>query len=88
MKTKEELTQLKTEYETLNNKLKELSDEELEMVTGGENLNLDPVPDINDIGAGIPAGNLTDPRINPKAIATRVMPKVVCGSIDKAAIKK
>ena len=37
MKTKEELTQLKTEYETLNNKLKELSEEELEMVAGGDN---------------------------------------------------
>ena len=34
-KTKEELTQLKTEYETLNNKLKELSDDELKTVVGG-----------------------------------------------------
>ena len=37
MKTQEELTQLKTEYETLNNKLKELSDDELKEVTGGKN---------------------------------------------------
>ena len=37
-KTKEELTQLKTEYETLNNKLKELSEDELSIVTGGNNL--------------------------------------------------
>lgn len=35
-KTKEELNQLKTEYESLNTKLKELSDEELLEVTGGD----------------------------------------------------
>ena len=34
-KTQEELNQLKVEYETLNNKLKELSDDELKLVTGG-----------------------------------------------------
>ena len=85
MKTKEELTQLKTEYETLNIKLKELSDEELKMVTGGENLN--PVPDPKDLPAGS-ARILTDPRTNPKVIATGVVMKAVCGSIDKAAIKK
>ena len=36
MKTKEELNALKTEVETLNNKLAELTEEELEQVTGGE----------------------------------------------------
>ena len=35
MKSKEELTQLRTEYEALNNKLKELSDEELKEVCAG-----------------------------------------------------
>ena len=35
MKTKEELNQLKQEYETLNAKLKELTEDELKMVTGG-----------------------------------------------------
>ena len=34
-KTKEELNELKNEYETLNNKLKELTEEELSEVTGG-----------------------------------------------------
>lgn len=34
-KTQEELEQLKLEYESLSNKLKELSDEELKIVTGG-----------------------------------------------------
>ena len=34
-KTQEELKTLKTEYETLNNKLKELSDDELKTVVGG-----------------------------------------------------
>ena len=36
MKTKEELNALKEEVETLNAKLAELTDEELEQVTGGE----------------------------------------------------
>ena len=35
MKTKEELNELKIEYESLNRKLAELSDVELEQVTGG-----------------------------------------------------
>ena len=34
-KTKEELQQLKTEYETLTNKLKELTEEEIQVVVGG-----------------------------------------------------
>ena len=34
-KTQKELKELKTEYETLNNKLKELTEEELSVVTGG-----------------------------------------------------
>lgn len=34
-KTKEELMQLKKEYDTLNSKLKELSEEELKLVIGG-----------------------------------------------------
>ena len=36
MKTKEELSALKEEVETLNKKLHELTDEELEQVTGGQ----------------------------------------------------
>lgn len=35
MKTKEELIQLKEEYERLNKKLAALNEEELEQVTGG-----------------------------------------------------
>ena len=35
-KTKEELNNLKIEYETLNSKLKELTEEELKLVTGGD----------------------------------------------------
>ena len=41
MKTKEELIELKTEYETMNEKLAELSDDELEQVTGGQYVNHD-----------------------------------------------
>lgn len=35
-KTNDELNKLKQECEALNNKLKELNEEELEMVTGGK----------------------------------------------------
>ncbi|MDO4983043.1 MAG: bacteriocin [Eubacteriales bacterium] len=35
MKTKEELNEIKEEVETLNKKLAELTDEELEQVAGG-----------------------------------------------------
>ena len=35
MKTQEELTKLKSEYESLNSKLKELTNDELKIVTGG-----------------------------------------------------
>lgn len=38
MKTKEELRVLKEEFETLNNKLNELSEDELVEVAGGEGL--------------------------------------------------
>ena len=36
MKTKEELSALKEEVETLNNKLRALTDDELAQVTGGD----------------------------------------------------
>ena len=41
MKTKEELKVLKTELESLNKKLAELTDDELKQVAGGLDLNLD-----------------------------------------------
>ena len=40
MKTKEELNALKEEVETLNRKLHELTEEELEQVTGGVDFNI------------------------------------------------
>lgn len=47
-KTKEELEQLKKEYEELNNKLRDLSEEEINLITGGsqqqdEQTQADPV---------------------------------------------
>ena len=39
MKTKEELNELKIEYESLSRKLAELTDEELEQVSGGSEPN-------------------------------------------------
>lgn len=41
-KTKEELMQLRNEYEALNNKLKELTKEELQEVVSGRTI---PLPD-------------------------------------------
>ena len=38
MKTKEELNELKEEVETLNEKLHELSDDELAQVSGGQRI--------------------------------------------------
>ena len=40
MKTQEELNQLKQEYQELNAKLQELSEEELKEVIGGINFNI------------------------------------------------
>lgn len=37
-KTQEELTKLKTEYETLSSKLKELNEDELKQVIGGNDI--------------------------------------------------
>ena len=39
-KTQEELNQLKDEFETVTNKLKELSEDELGYVTGGNHVHL------------------------------------------------
>ena len=47
-KTQEELKELKNEYESLNKKLKELSDEELEEVVGGDWLDV-----LHKIGEGM-----------------------------------
>ena len=41
MKTKEELNALKEEVDTLNKKLAELNEDELKLVAGGLDLNLD-----------------------------------------------
>lgn len=41
-KTKEELAKLKEEYETLNSKLKELTEDEIKQVIGGT---IKPLPD-------------------------------------------
>lgn len=46
-KTQEELNQLKVECETLNNKLKELTDEELNIVTGGTGIKTHRCPYCN-----------------------------------------
>ena len=44
MKTKEELNALKQEVETVNEKLQELTEEEIAQVSGGKPFVLPPVP--------------------------------------------
>ena len=44
MKTKEELNALKEEFENLNKKLNELSEEELEKVSGGKTNTVGVIP--------------------------------------------
>ena len=52
MKTAEELNALKKEVETLNKKLKELTEEELKLVTVGISLNID-LPSATDVAGDI-----------------------------------
>ena len=58
MKSKEELKTLKKEVETLNEKLAELSEDELEQVNGGV------LPDIIDLPVCGPAVGLTTSNID------------------------
>ena len=50
MKTKEELIALKEEFETLNKKLHELTDEELAQVSGGATGGVKPFSGEKDFG--------------------------------------
>ena len=50
MKTKEELNALKKEVETLNKKLKELSEDELKLISGGHHDSNNCVIDALEIG--------------------------------------
>lgn len=58
-KTKKELNDLKTEYEALNNKLKELTEDELKEVTGGTDIGWDWIyeRDIDDYQSDTEFGN-------------------------------
>ena len=61
MKTKEELNVIKEEIETLNNKLRELTEEELAQVTGGNDPHFlvppdSPPPEIRQPGTGAHGG--------------------------------
>lgn len=64
-KTREELKQLKEEYETLTIKLKELTEDELKIVTGGVNRDLDINVDESNIGTNEDS-NILPPDIEPK----------------------
>ncbi len=48
MKTKEELSTIKEEYENLNKKLAELSEDELEQVVSGRDEHTIPLPKPNE----------------------------------------
>ena len=62
IKTQEELNTLKVEYETLNNKLKELNEDELKQVIGGND-----IPGLEAIGPASlfssASGNVENDRI-------------------------
>ena len=51
MKTKGELNSLKEEVETMNEKLHELTDEELAQVVGGDNMSIGKVPAISGLSS-------------------------------------
>ena len=59
MKTKEELNTLKDEFETLNKKLEELSEDELMQVTGGAAI-LQNMPKIQDDEKYVKSFNIPD----------------------------
>ena len=71
---------------------KKVSMENLDKVVGGAGVNPDVLKALvgtSQRGIGInPDEQEMIARQNPKAIATGVIMKAVCGSIDKAAIKK
>ena len=72
MKTKEELNALKEEVETLNKKLAELTEEELEQVSGGEADNSCP----KNLEKMDP--DCVNPRFNVCPYAQRKQNKYVC----------
>ena len=70
-KTQEELNTLKVEYETLNNKLKELNENELKQVIGGND-----IPGLEAIGPAplfsSASGNVENERIMRDAKITEI----------------
>ena len=60
MKTKEELNALKEEVETLNKKLAELNEDELQQVSGGNYFNELTIGDITPTLVGRPNNKYTD----------------------------
>lgn len=66
-KTKEELVELKKEFQILNNKLKELSEDELNIVAAGSGINrdLNVIPDENNFGTD-PDKNVLPPDVKMK----------------------
>ena len=70
-KTQEELTKLKTQYETLSSKLKELNEDELKQVIGGND-----IPGLEAIGPAplfsSASGNVENERIKRDAKITEI----------------
>lgn len=70
-KKQEELRKLKEEYKTLNDKLKELSSDELEEVTGGEWFNI-----LNNIGSGTSPSLKSSETVSPEEILGGKIPVI------------
>ena len=66
-KTQEELNKLKEEFETINSKFKELTEDELNIVVGGNDINRDLDITPNESGTGTTSNeNVIPHEVNPK----------------------
>ena len=81
-KTKEELEQLKSECETLNNKLRELTEEELNVVTGGE------VANIKILTRGSTSVVLQTTTVEPSQPEKQYCQMIACQYTKESCIKK
>ena len=81
-KTKEELEQLKSECETLNNKLRELTEEELNVVTGGE------VANIKILTRGSTSVGLQTTTVEPSQPEKQYCQMIACQYTKESCIKK
>ena len=81
-KSQEELDQIKNEYENLTTKLKELSEEELNVVTGGE------VANIKILTRGSTSVGLQTTTVEPSQPEKQYCQMIACQYTKESCIKK